>query len=178
MVLQPTRRTAEEYCYPRGGLLPRLLTLTLAGGYFLLRYYTLSDIKPLTCVVLYIARTFLFHHRCQRWSAYAATKVVKKSQKMQNHPNIDATNCRPHEKRPLGSVHRTSSRMVYYGCAARCGLSREVLLNLLELYILRLCLLLASGVCATLLLLSLLRLLLSIDILRCCLPSGVESLDR
>ncbi|MBO5902349.1 MAG: hypothetical protein J6Q36_08035, partial [Alistipes sp.] len=60
------RRTAEEYCYPRGGLLPRLLTLTLAGGYFLLRYYTLTSIKPLTCVVLSVARTFLFHHRCQR----------------------------------------------------------------------------------------------------------------
>ena len=61
MVLQPTRRTAEAYCYPRGGLLPRLLTLTLAGGYFLLRYYTLTDIKPLTCVVLSVARTFLPH---------------------------------------------------------------------------------------------------------------------
>ena len=62
MVLQPTRRTAEEYCYPRGGLLPRLLTLTLTGGYFLLRYYTLTGIKPLTCVVLYVARTFLPHN--------------------------------------------------------------------------------------------------------------------
>ena len=61
MVLQPTRRTAEEYCYPRGGLLPRLLTLTLAGGHSLLHYYTLTSIKPLTCVVLYVARTFLPH---------------------------------------------------------------------------------------------------------------------
>ena len=61
MVLQPARRTAEEYCYPRGGLLPLLLTLTLAGGYFLLRYYTLTHIKPLTCAVLYVARTFLPH---------------------------------------------------------------------------------------------------------------------
>ena len=49
------------YRYPCGGLLPRLLTLTLAGGYFLLRYYTLTDIKPLTCVVLCVARTFLPH---------------------------------------------------------------------------------------------------------------------
>ncbi len=41
MVLQPTRRTAEEYRYPRGGLLPRLFTLTsLRGGHSLLRYYT------------------------------------------------------------------------------------------------------------------------------------------
>ena len=52
---------SRVYCYPRGGLLPRLLTLTLAGGYFLLRYYTLTDIKPLTCVVLCVARTFLPH---------------------------------------------------------------------------------------------------------------------
>ena len=59
MTLQPTRRTAEEHRCPRGGLLPRLFTLTLTGGYSLLRYYTLTDIKPLTCVVLYVARTFL-----------------------------------------------------------------------------------------------------------------------
>ena len=52
---------SRVYCYPRGGLLPRLLTLTLTGGYFLLRYYTLTDIKPLTCVVLSVARTFLPH---------------------------------------------------------------------------------------------------------------------
>ena len=37
MALQPVRRTAEEYRYLRGGLLPRLFTLTLAGGYSLLR---------------------------------------------------------------------------------------------------------------------------------------------
>ena len=78
MVLQPTRRTAEEYCYPRGGLLPHLLTLTLAGGYFLLRYYTLTDIKPLTCAVLYVARTFLPHLRGSD-GAHMRHKGTKKS---------------------------------------------------------------------------------------------------
>ena len=33
------------------------------GGYFLLHYYTLTSIKPLTCVVLCVARTFLPHLR-------------------------------------------------------------------------------------------------------------------
>ena len=78
MVLQPARRTAEEYCYPRGGLLPRLLTLTLAGGYFLLRYYTLTHIKPLTCAVLYVARTFLPHPWVAAMERVSATKVQKK----------------------------------------------------------------------------------------------------
>ena len=59
MVLQPTRCTAEEYCYPRGGLLPRLLTLTLAGGYFLLRYSALTNSFLLGSGVLCAARTFL-----------------------------------------------------------------------------------------------------------------------
>ena len=74
MVLQPVRRTAEAYCYLRGGLLPRLFTLTAAlkgtskdfspplpryGGYSLLHYYTLSDVEPLTRAVLCVARTFL-----------------------------------------------------------------------------------------------------------------------
>ena len=59
MVLQPTRRTAEAYCYPRGGLLPRLLTLTLAGGYFLLRYSAFADSFLLGSGMLCAARTFL-----------------------------------------------------------------------------------------------------------------------
>ena len=75
MVLQPTRRTAEEYCYPRGGLLPRLLTLTLAGGYFLLRYYTLTHIKPLTCTVLSVARTFLPHPKVAAMERTSAAKI-------------------------------------------------------------------------------------------------------
>ena len=81
MVLQPTRRTAEVYCYPRGGLLPRLLTLTLAGGYFLLRYYTLTDIKPLTCVVLCVARTFLPHPKVAAIERICRGKDSKKSEK-------------------------------------------------------------------------------------------------
>ncbi len=59
MALQPVRRTAEAYRYLRGGLLPRLFTLTLAGGHSLLRCYTLSNVKPLTWTVLCVARTFL-----------------------------------------------------------------------------------------------------------------------
>ncbi len=54
----------------RGGLLPRLFTLTRrrsfrrcdtlrSGGYFLLRYHTLTGIKSLACAALCVARTFL-----------------------------------------------------------------------------------------------------------------------
>ena len=71
--------THETYCrvyhYPRGGLLPRLLTLTLAGGRSLLRYYILSDIKPLTCVVLCVARTFLPHLAVAAMERVCAAKV-------------------------------------------------------------------------------------------------------
>ena len=42
-----------------GGLLPHLLTLTLAGGYFLLRYSTFADGFLLGSGVLCAARTFL-----------------------------------------------------------------------------------------------------------------------
>ena len=77
MVLQPTRCTAEVYCYPRGGLLPRLLTLTLAGGYFLLRYYTLTSIKPLTCVALSVARTFLPHPKVAAIEHMCGAKIQK-----------------------------------------------------------------------------------------------------
>ena len=46
------RRTA-------GGLLPHLLTLTLAGGYFLLHYSAFTDSFLLGSGMLYAARTFL-----------------------------------------------------------------------------------------------------------------------
>ena len=69
---------SRVYCYPRGGLLPRLLTLTLAGGYFLLRYYTLTDIKPLTCVVLCVARTFLPHLAVAAIERKCVAKVIQK----------------------------------------------------------------------------------------------------
>ena len=69
---------SRVYCYPRGGLLPRLLTLTLAGGYFLLRYYTLTNIKPLTCVVLCVARTFLPHPKVAAIERKCGAKIVKK----------------------------------------------------------------------------------------------------
>ena len=90
MVLQPTRRTAEEYCYPRGGLLPRLLTLTLAGGYFLLRYYTLTDIKPLTCAVLCVARTFLPHPKVAAIERICGCKDTKFSRNAITQPKIAA----------------------------------------------------------------------------------------
>ena len=58
--------THEAHC--RGVLLPSRWALTppshpypLRGGYFLLRYYILTNIKPLTCAVLCVARTFLPH---------------------------------------------------------------------------------------------------------------------
>ena len=60
---------ATHETHSRGVLLPSRWALTppshpypLRGGYFLLRYYTLTNIKPLTCVVLYVARTFLPHN--------------------------------------------------------------------------------------------------------------------
>ena len=88
MVLQPTRRTAKEYCYPCGGLLPRLLTLTLAGGYFLLRYYTLTNIKPLTCAVLYVARTFLPHPKVAAIERVCRGKGKKKIRKQAKSKEI------------------------------------------------------------------------------------------
>ena len=63
MVLQPVRRTAKVCRHTRGGLLPRLFTLTEiasnSGGYFLLHYYSLTEIFPLGRTVLCVARTFL-----------------------------------------------------------------------------------------------------------------------
>lgn len=48
-----------------GKLLPHLLTLTLAGGYFLLHYSTLADSFLLGSGMLYAARTFLLR-QCRR----------------------------------------------------------------------------------------------------------------
>ncbi len=59
MVFQPKRRTASSVTTGAGELLPHLLTLTPSdasarGGYFLLRYYTLTDIflSKVWCSVL------------------------------------------------------------------------------------------------------------------------------
>ena len=53
-----------------GGLLPRLLTLTVLpkeeGGCFLLRYSTLADSFLLGSGMLCVARTFLMHAECKR----------------------------------------------------------------------------------------------------------------
>ena len=43
LVLQSVVRTATYVAIHAGGLLPHLLTLTLAGGYFLLRSPTIAD---------------------------------------------------------------------------------------------------------------------------------------
>jgi hypothetical protein len=63
MVLQPASRTAANVAISTGGLLPHLFTLTrkpkFMGGYFLFRYYTLTNIFPLGSAVLCVARTFL-----------------------------------------------------------------------------------------------------------------------
>jgi hypothetical protein len=64
MVFQPIRRTAPAVTNKTGELLPHLFTLTPLSeaegdGYFLLRYYTLTDIFPLGSMVLCVARTFL-----------------------------------------------------------------------------------------------------------------------
>ena len=67
--------TRKAYC--RVALLPSRWALTPPfhpylpakadlGGYSLLRYYTLTDIEPLTRAVLYVARTFLSLTRRQR----------------------------------------------------------------------------------------------------------------
>ena len=42
-----------------GGLLPRLLTLTLWGGCFLLRYSAVTNSFLLGSGILFVARTFL-----------------------------------------------------------------------------------------------------------------------
>jgi hypothetical protein len=64
MVFQPIRCTAHDVATLTGKLLPHLFTLSplsvaQGGGYFLLHYYTLTDIFPLGSMVLCVARTFL-----------------------------------------------------------------------------------------------------------------------
>jgi len=61
MVFQPIRCTAPGVAIGTGELLPPLFTLIPINrdGYFLLHYYTLTDIFPLGSMVLCVARTFL-----------------------------------------------------------------------------------------------------------------------
>ncbi len=80
MILQPMGRTATPYCYVCGELLPRLFTLTLAGGYFLLRYLNIAAHRPLTGIVPCAARTFLPCYAARATdhpTDFCATKVVK-----------------------------------------------------------------------------------------------------
>ena len=59
MVFQPIGRTADICCHNHGELLPRLFTLTINGGYSLLRYLDFTANFSLRSMVLYVARTFL-----------------------------------------------------------------------------------------------------------------------
>ena len=63
-------------CRP-GGLLPRLLTLTLAGSCFLLHWLTLADHFPLGSRMPCVARTFLssFEQRQAGSLKFSTTKV-------------------------------------------------------------------------------------------------------
>ena len=78
-------------CNPRGVLPRSIATLAVGsypafsplppedGGYFLLHFYTLTNIKPLTCAVLCVARTFLPHPKV---AAIERTCGCKDSQKI------------------------------------------------------------------------------------------------
>ena len=59
------------------GSYPAFSPLPLTGGHSLLRYYTLTSIKPLTCVVLYVARTFLPHLKVAAIERICAAKIQK-----------------------------------------------------------------------------------------------------
>jgi len=63
MVLQLVRRTAISVAKNTGELLPHLFTLVqciaTSNGYFLLRYYTFTDVFPLGSTTPCVARTFL-----------------------------------------------------------------------------------------------------------------------
>ena len=61
MVLQPTRCTVRSVSLPsRWALTPPFSPLPLRGRlFFCYTCYTLTDIKPLACVALCVARTFL-----------------------------------------------------------------------------------------------------------------------
>jgi hypothetical protein len=61
MVFQPIRCTETHVTTGTGELLPHLFTLVglKADGYFLLHFYTLTDIFRLRSMVLCVARTFL-----------------------------------------------------------------------------------------------------------------------
>ena len=78
-------------CNPRGVLPRSIATLAVGsyptfsplppegGGYFLLHYYTLSSIKPLTCAALYVARTFLPHPKVAATRRICGCKDSQKS---------------------------------------------------------------------------------------------------
>ena len=82
MVFQPIRCTAPGVATRTGELLPHLFTLPPTvqpgDGYFLLHYYTLTDIFPLGSMVLCVARTFLpDSYGRNDGTACCAAKLVK-----------------------------------------------------------------------------------------------------
>ena len=106
---------SRVYCYPRGGLLPRLLTLTLTGGHSLLRYYALTNIKPLTCAVLYVARTFLPHLAVAAMERVCAAKIQNIIYAATHYSNINLPKgiFGPTGYSSIASVYRhTTSRRV------------------------------------------------------------------
>ena len=78
-------------CNPRGAQPRSIATLAVGsyptfsplphecGGYFLLHYYTLTSIKPLTCAVLCVARTFLPHPKVAATRRICGCKDSQKS---------------------------------------------------------------------------------------------------
>ena len=88
-IFQPTRCTAEDIATFAVGSYPAFSPLpSEEGGYFLLHYYTLTNIKPLTCVVPYVARTFLSHLRGSD-RASMRRKGNKKERPNKFHPQIN-----------------------------------------------------------------------------------------
>ncbi len=86
--------TGRHHCL-RGGLLPRLFTLALAGGHSLLRCYTLTNIKPLTCVALSVARTFLPRPKPAAMERICRTKIRLKNESAHiSAPNLSSVSNR------------------------------------------------------------------------------------
>ena len=82
MVFQPIRCTATDVTTNTGKLLPHLFTrsrdTSAVDGYFLLHYYTLTDIFLLESMALFVVRTFLSPPTGEeRWNGKLRYKVNK-----------------------------------------------------------------------------------------------------
>ncbi len=78
MVFQLIRCTAPDVASGTGKLLPHLFTLIpiYRDGFFLLHYYTLTDIFPLGSMMLCVDRTFLPFKRKGDRTACCPAKVI------------------------------------------------------------------------------------------------------